>query len=236
MARSTLQPSQPQSGGSCRWLCKAPHCPRLARRLRRISSRIRQAAPTLMADVGHVEGREVAAAPVESPENPPRSRACRRSTTLPMAPPRMLASAKQNSFCVGCLRSCQMIKHGGHHANAHKQPALPAAVVGQEAEGRTRVVRAHDVEEAGDRGPVAQLVVAQDPLSWSTGRGNTASAQASQGQSAAGAKREGGVSSKSNIAACALQWLSGGLCLKPTDASARQLLLYQTPPSSARQV
>ena len=48
------------------------------------------------------------------------------------------------------------------HADAGEEPALPARCRRQERECRARVVHAHDVEEAGHVGAVAQLVVAQD--------------------------------------------------------------------------
>jgi hypothetical protein len=55
-------------------------------------------------------------------------------------------------------------EHGGNHADGHEQPALPAAAARKKGEGSARVVRAHDVEEAGDGSPVPILVVAQNHL------------------------------------------------------------------------
>ena len=57
-------------------------------------------------------------------------------------------------------------EHRRGHADAGEHPALPAACIGQEREGRAGVVGPHDVEEPGDKGAVAQLVVLQNPESW----------------------------------------------------------------------
>jgi hypothetical protein len=74
----------------------------------------------------------------------------------------MLASAKQNSFCPACARSCQRMKDGGGHAQRGKEPALPAARRSQERKSRARVVRPHDVEKARDRRGITQVVEAED--------------------------------------------------------------------------
>ncbi|MPM44898.1 hypothetical protein SDC9_91580 [bioreactor metagenome] len=51
---------------------------------------------------------------------------------------------------------------GGGQADAGERPALPAAGIGQEAEGGAGVVGTNHIEEARDVGGVAQLVVAED--------------------------------------------------------------------------
>ena len=47
-------------------------------------------------------------------------------------------------------------------AQPGEQPALPAARLRQKGKGRARVVRAHDVEKAGDGRDIAQPVMAHD--------------------------------------------------------------------------
>jgi hypothetical protein len=60
------------------------------------------------------------------------------------------ATAKQNSFCVGWLRSIQTMKPEAA-SPADEEPALPARGAGQEGERRAGVVHAHEVEERRHR-------------------------------------------------------------------------------------
>ena len=80
---------------------------------------------------------------------------------MPIAPPMIIVTAKQNSFCAGVMRSIQTMKPAATRARAMKNSAAnPPRRPGTKR--RAAVVRAHEVEEGGDGPAVAELEVTQD--------------------------------------------------------------------------
>lgn len=88
---------------------------------------------------------------------------------------------KQKNFCWG-VAQLPDDEHGGNHANADKQPALPAVMAGQKGKRCPCVVGANQVEEAGDgaQSPYSKMFRIHCLVIWSTKI--SSAAQISQGQ------------------------------------------------------
>src|SRR5574344_1315171 len=115
------------------------------------------------AHIGHVEGWEVVTAPVKI-QKIHHIAMHQPIEYVADGPAQNAGQRKTKQLLRWIFAQLPHDEHRCHHANADKQPALPAAVVGQKRKRRARVVRTHDVEKAGDGRAVPQRVVAQDPL------------------------------------------------------------------------